>query len=150
MAKCINDERALCGLPLLARYSVLGGVARAHSQEMMTLDYFAHESPTPRFHTPSARYLLAAQHQPRLLAENISRVSCRAILGHDDIVEQTVRRWLQQPLWASRQEVDRSHQGLMQSPGHRANILEPTVTHLGIGMMCGRGFLWVTQMFARL
>ncbi len=44
--------------------------------------------------------------------------------------------------------------GLMNSPGHRANILAPEATHMGIGIMlgeqvAGRRELFVTQMFIR-
>src|SRR5690606_22260368 len=43
------------------------------------------------------------------------------------------------------------HQGLMDSPGHRANLLNPEVTHLGVGAVAavegGRVDLVITQMF---
>ncbi len=150
MAARINAERTSRGLGELARYALLGGVARAHSHEMKTLKYFAHESPTPRLSTPSDRYKLAAGTQPRLLAENLSCVSCRAWIGRDDLLERAVRKWMDKPIRATLEEVERSHAGLMNSPGHRANILLPEVTLVGVGMACGDGFLWVTQMFAQL
>lgn len=45
--------------------------------------------------------------------------------------------------------------GLMNSPGHRANILSPQATHVGIGIelgkeVAGRRELFVTQMFIRI
>ena len=33
--------------------------------------------------------------------------------------------------------VVRAHTGLMNSPGHRANILTPNFTHIGIGIVDG-------------
>jgi hypothetical protein len=44
--------------------------------------------------------------------------------------------------------------GLLDSPGHRKNILDPRVTHVGVGVALGplvgrRRELWVTQTFAR-
>ena len=33
--------------------------------------------------------------------------------------------------------VERAHSGLMNSPGHRANILNPNFTHVGIGIVDG-------------
>lgn len=33
--------------------------------------------------------------------------------------------------------VERAHSGLMNSPGHRANILNPNFTHIGIGIVDG-------------
>jgi uncharacterized protein YkwD len=45
--------------------------------------------------------------------------------------------------------------GLMNSPGHRANLMNPSVTHVGIGIetgaeVGGRRELLVTQMFRRI
>jgi uncharacterized protein YkwD len=47
------------------------------------------------------------------------------------------------------------HDGLMNSPGHRANLLNPQATHLGIGVALGkvaggRRELYVTQLFFRV
>ena len=46
------------------------------------------------------------------------------------------------------------HRGLMGSPGHRANIVNPDVTHVGIGVVAeaegARHAFVVTQMFVRL
>ncbi|HJZ83624.1 MAG TPA: CAP domain-containing protein [Polyangia bacterium] len=49
---------------------------------------------------------------------------------------------------------EESEQGLMDSPGHRANILSREVTHVGIGVALGRESagsreLFVTQLFVR-
>ncbi|HTM22117.1 MAG TPA: CAP domain-containing protein [Kofleriaceae bacterium] len=48
--------------------------------------------------------------------------------------------------------VGEAQEGLMNSPGHRANILSPDVTHVGIGVVIGdevvgRRELFVTQVF---
>lgn len=40
--------------------------------------------------------------------------------------------------------VESAHNGLMNSDGHRANILSPNFTHIGIGIVDGR---YYTQMF---
>lgn len=46
------------------------------------------------------------------------------------------------------QTLDMAHDGLMKSPGHRANILNPTFGHLGIGIMDGGIYgLMITQNF---
>ncbi|NLG86200.1 MAG: sporulation protein [Firmicutes bacterium] len=43
---------------------------------------------------------------------------------------------------------DAAHTGLMNSPGHRANILNPNFTHIGIGMAKGSSYgLIFTQQF---
>ncbi|MGE0404978.1 MAG: CAP domain-containing protein [Candidatus Korobacteraceae bacterium] len=41
------------------------------------------------------------------------------------------------------------HRGLMNSPGHRANILHRDFTAVGIGIVLRHEQLWVTQNFAR-
>jgi uncharacterized protein YkwD len=51
--------------------------------------------------------------------------------------------------------VNEAHQGLMNSPGHRANILSPVATHLGIGVVfgdevSGRREMFITQVFTRV
>jgi len=44
--------------------------------------------------------------------------------------------------------VESAHQGLMNSPGHRANILNPNLTEIGIGIIPNsQGRYYVTQMF---
>lgn len=42
-----------------------------------------------------------------------------------------------------------AHEGLMASPGHRANILHPNWTHVGIGATKGDDGLVVTMVFGR-
>jgi len=51
--------------------------------------------------------------------------------------------------------IGEAQEGLMNSPGHRANILSPDVTHVGLGVslggeVAGRRELFVTQVFIRL
>jgi hypothetical protein len=46
------------------------------------------------------------------------------------------------------------HRGLMESPGHRANVLNPDVTHVGIGVVAeeenGRNAFVATEVFIRM
>ena len=45
---------------------------------------------------------------------------------------------------------DYGHRALMDSPGHRANILDPRFTKVGLGIYHNaRGEFWVTQMFTK-
>lgn len=51
--------------------------------------------------------------------------------------------------------VGEAHVGLMNSPGHRANVLSPLATHAGIGVVLGdevsgRREMFVTQVFTRV
>ncbi len=127
----INDARRRQNLPALTWNAKLAEVARAHSEEMRDKNYFAHESPTEELRNPLDRYQAAFSDTPRLLAENIFRS------------------------WGFRHEITekdalRAHTSLMNSPGHRANILRAGVTQIGIGVIANdKGDLWVTQMFVK-
>jgi uncharacterized protein YkwD len=51
--------------------------------------------------------------------------------------------------------VREAHDALMNSPGHRANLMSPQATHVGIGVVfgddsAGRQALFVTQVFVRI
>ena len=51
--------------------------------------------------------------------------------------------------------VNEAHQGLMNSPGHRANIMSAIATHIGIGVafgdeISGRREIFITQVFTRV
>jgi uncharacterized protein YkwD len=48
-----------------------------------------------------------------------------------------------------------AHQGLMNSPGHRANLMSQTATHVGVGVVfgeevSGRREIFITQVFTRV
>lgn len=131
LAQLINRERASRHLPLLAYDVRLADVARAHSAQMRDEKYFSHESPTPQLQWPLNRYQQGMQKTPRLVAENIYR-------------RWSSRRGL--PADSAKQ----AHQSLMNSPGHKANILLASVTRMGIGVQANsNGDIWVTQMFSR-
>jgi uncharacterized protein YkwD len=51
--------------------------------------------------------------------------------------------------------VNEAHQGLMNSPGHRANLMSSIATHIGIGVafgdqISGRREIFITQVFTRV
>lgn len=51
--------------------------------------------------------------------------------------------------------VGEAHAGLMNSPGHRANVLTPQATHVGVGVILGeeisgRREMFITQVFIRI
>jgi uncharacterized protein YkwD len=130
----INAERTSRGLNALTVDPLLVDVARAHSREMFDKNYFDHHSPTPGITTPMDRYLagLHAVNLPTpdylLVGENIYYCS-----------EST-----------DTYNVAFAHRALMNSPGHRANILEPRFARIGVGIYRdSAGELWVTQMFLR-
>lgn len=46
-------------------------------------------------------------------------------------------------------DVGELHQAFMNSPAHRANIMDADFTQVGIGVAYGGGRLWVTEVFRR-
>lgn len=99
----INESRKTAGLQPLAIDTQLSAVARAHSADMMANNYFAHVS--AKTGGPADRVKAAGIELPDRLLENIGKAS----------------------------SVTEIHSGLMRSPGHRAAILDPYVTRVGIG-----------------
>ena len=92
-------------------------LARLKSQDMINLNYFAHQSPT--YGSPFDM-MKAAGVTYRYAGENL----------------------------AGAPTVEQAHTGLMNSPGHRANILNPNFTHIGIGAITGGRYgMMFTQMF---
>ena len=113
----VNEERTQRGLDALVWDERLVPVARAHSQEMFTLKYFSHESPTSG--SPFDR-LKDAQISYSRAGENL----------------------------AYAQSITVAHRALMDSPGHRENILRPEFTRIGIGVINGGVYgRMVTQLF---
>ena len=118
MLELINDERARAGLSRLTADLDLSDVARAHSRDMASRDYFGHtnpdgESPFDRMRDAGISYSAAG--------ENLA--------------------------WAA--TVRQAHELLMDSPGHRANILNPDFGRIGIGIAIHPDHrLLFTQAFA--
>jgi uncharacterized protein YkwD len=120
----INRERSSRGLTELKMDPTLVAVAREHSREMCDKDYFDHRSPTPGKRTPMERYLGALPKRPRYACVGENLFYCSVV------------------------DVERGHKALMNSPGHRANILFPRFRAGGVGIYTSEtGEFWVTQMF---
>lgn len=129
MAQMVNAERVKMNLAPLQYDEELASVGRAHAAEMRDLNYFSHDSPTKNLTAPLNRYRAVFGRTPRIVAENIYRAwGTQHQLGVEDIRA--------------------GHTALMNSPGHRANILLPNVTRIGIGIVVNaNGDIWLTQMF---
>jgi uncharacterized protein YkwD len=120
----VNRDRVAAGLPELTRDSRLQEIARGHSREMARTGDVVHVSDK----SGGAADRVRAAHispAPRTLAENVGRAF-------------------------STVEVEN---GFMGSPSHRANILNPDMTHVGIGVVVGQAEggvvpLFFTQLFA--
>ncbi|MER6716878.1 CAP domain-containing protein [Streptomyces sp. NPDC000877] len=113
-----NRERARAGLPPLAADPLLTAAAQAHSADMVARAFYSHTAPDGSRPWDRAA---AAGSTRRSIGENIA---CGQ-RSPADVVE-----------------------GWMNSPGHRANILKPGFTHIGIGFAGGgrAGTYW-TQLF---
>ena len=127
----VNRERTDRGLNALNWSDDLADVGREHSAEMRDKKYFAHESPTRDLQDPLDRYVAGTGRTPRLIAENIYRAwGNRSFLNEQDLRV--------------------AHKALMDSPGHRANILLGSANSLGVGLIADKtGDIWLTEMFSR-
>jgi uncharacterized protein YkwD len=120
----INEEREDRGLCRLKLDPLLVGVAREHSREMCEKEYFDHISPTSGQRTPMQRYLRALPKRPPYACVGENLFYCSVV------------------------DVARGHKALMESPGHRANILFARFRACGVGIYTSpSGQFWVTQMF---
>lgn len=130
----INRERHTHGLSDLVPDPLLGGAARSHSREMCGMAYFDHHSPSTGMATPMDRYFQALQ------AHGEGRPDT-ALVG-ENIFYASITNTTYNAQYA--------HEALMHSPGHRANILEPRFSKVGVGVYRdSKGRFWVTEMFLR-
>jgi uncharacterized protein YkwD len=113
-----NAERTAAGLPPLSVDPLLATAAQTHSADMVARAFYSHTCPEGS--QPWDRAATAGCTR-RSIGENIA-------CGQRSPAE-VVRGW-------------------MNSPGHRANILKPGFTHIGIGLAGGgkAGTYW-TQLF---
>jgi uncharacterized protein YkwD len=110
-----NQERIAAGLSPLAGNSVLTSVARAHSLDMKERNFFSHTNPD--WISPFQR-MSAAGYDYSAAAENIAAISLFTLNSNPD----EVGRYFVQQMW-------------MQSTGHKENILSPSYTEIGIGVV---------------
>ncbi|EZP77917.1 hypothetical protein H839_04244 [Parageobacillus genomosp. 1] len=118
VVRLTNEQRAKYGLPPLKIDWQLARVARYKSADMRDKNYFQHNSPT--YGSPFTM-MRNFGIQYRTAGENIA--------AGQRTPQEVVNAW-------------------MNSPGHRANILNKNFTHIGVGYAKGGsyGHYW-TQMF---
>ena len=130
MLALINAERAQAGARPLSFDPILNSVAQWRSQDMITRHYFSHQIP------PSGHYVFDTLDRDHVLyemaGENIALNNYIDFYSLDRTVRQT-------------------NTDLMNSPDHRANILEPKYTKIGLGMAFerGTGKLILTEVFVQ-
>lgn len=119
----MNQERIANGLPALISKDVLTEVARARSEEMTRLDYFAHFYPGG---TSAYEFLQRAGASFSTAGENLAKVAG----GETDSVNVAI-------------------EALMASPTHRANILNPDFARVGVGAVTSdEGVTIFTMIYA--
>ncbi len=123
--RLIDRARSQHGLAALQSHDKLREAALGHSQEMLELDYFDHESPMPG-RTRFSDRLEAVGLRPMASAENLYTSSG---FESEAVAQAAVAGWL-------------------NSPGHRRNILSARYTHTGIGVARERDTYKITQLFA--
>lgn len=129
----VNQSRADHNRAMLRPHPMLSLQATEHSEEMRDLGYFAHESPVASHATPMQRFEQLFKFRPFIIGENIAMR--RGGGGEFALTLANIRK---------------THQELMNSPGHRANILGDKFTDYGVGLAANnRGDYWLTEEFVR-
>lgn len=103
-----NNERARSGIGVLVLDQTLVSIARRRASEMASRGYFGHMSPTGE---SAVSLVVASGLGYRSMAENIAR---------NDYPDAS--------------SASTAMSGFLGSPSHRANILNPNLTRVGIGV----------------
>lgn len=119
-----NDIRRRNGLAILLEDGICRDTARGHSADMLNRNYFSHKDPEGR---------TLKERLPANLATSQGGENIWTGRGHDP----------RQVLYLAQKIMD----GWMKSPGHRKNILTPSYTHLGVGVMAKNQEIKATQVF---
>ncbi|MGE5554192.1 MAG: CAP domain-containing protein [Betaproteobacteria bacterium] len=113
-----NQNRTTAGLPALRSNLELSRMARIKAQDMVTNNYFSHYSPTYGY--------------PPTMAQ---KFGIQYMYGVGENIVQS-------------RNVSRANAQLMASPGHKANILDPRYTDIGVGVVSdGYGGIMGVQQF---
>ena len=112
-----NAARGTAGLSELHPSKLLDEVALGHARDMLERDYYAHV--TPEGETPFERFIAEGGSRWGISGENIA--TCEGC-----------------PTPPDRARVRAFHEGWMQSPGHRENILSDGFDSFGFGVV-GQG-----------
>jgi len=121
IVRLTNIERVNHGLQPFIFDVGLSRAARFKSQEMSDLNYFSHDSPVYGSFIGIPRDLFGLQFSA--IAENIAQGMGSA--ATNDLANATA---------------DRVVRAWMNSAGHRANILNANLTHIGVGFAENGGF----------
>ncbi|WP_144512830.1 CAP domain-containing protein [Bacillus sp. FJAT-22090] len=118
VVELVNSERAKAGLKALQIDTKLTQSAQAKSQDMKNKNYFSHTSPT--YGSPFD--------QMKSLGITYKSAGENIAMGQRSAAE-VMDAW-------------------MKSPGHKANIMNPSYTHIGVGLS-DSGYYWTQQFIGK-
>ena len=121
MLEGINRARSEAGLQPLAEDGALDGLAFERSSDMLNRHYFSHTTP--------------------------DGVTVFVLMQERGVPYQFAAENLAWNTYNSRDATRVALQGFLTSPGHRANLLNPTYNQLGIGIASGGGNTYFTVVF---
>lgn len=133
MLRLINEDRQAHGLTVVEWDPVAATAGQHHADDMVAYNYFSHWNLQGL--GPEHRYTQVGG--VHVVFENLHSFS----YTYEDGSGAAIENWPE--IVANAQE------GLMNSPGHRANILDPAHTHVGVGMAYNAetGQFRLAQMF---
>ena len=133
--KLTNEQRVLHGLGTLRLYTEISGIAREHSLDMATRDYFAHVSPEGLDSTGRAKQ---AKYSCTKTVRNFIYSGIAENIFQNNLYD-SVQLIGDVPVsydWNSMKEIAKSTvDGWMDSERHRKNILTPRFDREGIGVV---------------
>jgi uncharacterized protein YkwD len=145
-----NRERSQAGLPAFSPNKSLAYSATEHSQDMASHNYFAHKSKGFLHRTDPRDRVEAMGYNPQMVAENIAMVPTytgQTIQSYPGYGSQVVKT----DYTSYGQLATTAMREWMNSPGHRANILNNRLSSLGVGVAVGvKGnvpYVYLTQNF---
>jgi uncharacterized protein YkwD len=141
----INKEREKAGLKRLKVRTETRSAARFHSLDMGMNGFFSHKSPDGFRHGDRI-----AAFDRRLLsdrsAENVAQFGPAVCTDQNDqVVSCLLLPGFELPTRSH--VVKHLHKELMDSDGHRENILDPEITHMAVGVVRTDTGFYVTQLF---
>ncbi len=145
----VNQERVKAGLPALRWEDALSRIARYHSQDMATRNYFDHVSPEGE--TFSDRYKKFGYTCSRQVGMTVYMGGENLLLNHvSDYYnyDQNTGEILEYHFLTLDELAANAVSGWMGSPEHRENILFPHFQDEGIGVyVTDDGSVYITENF---
>ncbi len=142
-----NQYRTQNGLKALSWDDKLSNIARSHSQDMASRDYFSHD--TPEGKDPTDRGTSQGYRCQKTVGNLIYSGIAENLFQNNLYDSVTIIGIVPIHDWNSQDELAKSTvDGWMESPGHRENILTKTYDREGIGVeIASDDKVYITQDF---